>query len=86
MIQKYMKNNRKTILFIDSTQGFGGAGMSLYYTMKNIDEKRFRAILLPAETGPMIQKIKQDGYEVLDEKLNFLKWWIWHSFDHVKFS
>jgi len=80
-----MKNNKKIILFVDSTQGFGGAGMSLYYTVKNLDKKRFRAIVLPAEMGPMIKKIKTLDCKVLDEKLNFLKWWIWHPFEHVEF-
>jgi glycosyltransferase involved in cell wall biosynthesis len=57
---------QKTIAFISLYTEMGGAEYSLYFLLKNLDQDKYRPILIVNSDGPLVEKIKSLGIEVFE--------------------
>ena len=61
------------ILFIDSSQGTGGATKSLLSLLKHLDSRRFKPFVINHKDGTFASAFRHEGICILSEKLKLMQ-------------
>ena len=59
-----MNRARKNILYIDHTAKLGGGEIALFNLIANLDQSRFRPVVLLFSDGPLAQKLRETNVEL----------------------